>query len=417
MKKIKYFKGKVSRGFVAIFTTRIVLRISTGLLGLFLPIFLYKFFNLRIEQVFLFYFIGYFLYALVVAWACQYLNKIGLRHSLRISVMIGAIYYLLLYFLDIRSRTNLEAGFSFSFGNNVLTWLLVATVLVITVHRALYWVPLNTDMAKFTSKRNRAKQLSLLESATLVLGATMPLVAGWLLSFYEYDLLFAIAIVVYLLSLIPLHYLPRAREKYTWTYKETWKEFFSKKRRSAMLAYVGDGAEAVVGTIVWPIFIWELLNEDFFEVGLLSSLIVVVTITLQLLVGGYADKGGRRKMLHWGSSLYAIGWIIKIFIATAFHIFIVSTYHNLMKIFARTPFDALSFEKAADEGHFVDEYTAIHEMAINFGKSLMLLLAIVLVSVFKFSVEWTFILAALASLAMNFITQKYHKETERRVVE
>ncbi len=406
---MKYFKGKVSRGFLAIFTTRIVLRISTGLLGLFLPIFLYTFFNLKIEYVFLFYFFGYFLYALSVAWACQYLNKIGLRHSLRISVVIGAVYYLLLYFLDVRSRVD-----SFEMGNNILTWILILTILVITLHRSLYWVPLNTDMAKFTSKKNRAKQLSLLESATLILGAIMPLVAGWILSFYEYDFLFAIAIIIYLLSLIPLHYLPKTREKYTWSYKKTWQEFFSKKWRSAMLAYIGDGAEAVVGTIVWPVFIWELLDGDYFEVGFLSSLIVVVTIALQLLVGGYADKGGRRKMLHWGSSFYAIGWIIKIFIVTAFHIFIVSTYHNLMKIFARTPFDALSFEKAADEGHFVDEYTAIHEIAINFGKALMLLLALILVSVFKFSIEWTFILAALASLTMNFITQKYHKEIGRR---
>lgn len=411
MKKIKYFKGRVSRGFIAIFTTRIILRISTGLLGLFLPIFLYKFFNFRVEQVFIFYFFGYFLYALSVAWACQYLNKTGLRHSLQISVAIGAIYYLLLYFLDIDSRNS-----TFVFGNNTLTWLLLLTIFVITLQRSLYWVPLNTDMAKFTSKRNRAKQLSLLESATLILGATMPLVAGWLLSFYNYDLLFAIAVIIYLLSLMPLHYLPRTREKYTWTYRETWKEFVSQKRRSVILAYVGDGAEAIVGAVVWPIFIWELLNEDYFTVGLLSSLIVVVTITLQLLVGGYADKGGRRKMLHWGSSLYAIGWIIKIFIVTAFHVFIVSTYHNLMKIFSRTPFDALSFEKAADEGHFVDEYTAIHEMAINFGKSLMLLLAIVLVSVFKLNMQWTFILAALASLAMNFITQKYHTEVGRRVI-
>ncbi len=408
--KIKYFKGKVSRGFVAIFSTRIILRVSTGLLGLFLPIFLYTFFDLQIEYVFLFYFSGYFLYALSLAWACQYLNRLGLRHSLRISVVIGALYYLLLYFLDILSRTR-----SWEFGSNYLSYLLLFIILTLTIQRALYWVPLNTDMAKFTSKTNRAKQLSLLESATLMLGAIMPLVAGWLLSFYGYDLLFIIAIVVYFLSLIPLHYLPRTREKYTWTYKKTWQELFSKKRRSAMLAYMGDGAEAVVGTIVWPIFIWELLDGDFFEVGLLSSLIVVVTIVLQLLVGGYADKGGRSKMLHWGSSLYALGWIIKIFIVTAFHIFIVSTYHNLMKIFARTPFDALSFEKAADEGHFVDEYTAIHEMAVNFGKSLMLILSMILVSFF--SLEWTFILAALASLTMNFITQRYHKEVSRRVVE
>ncbi len=408
---MKYFKGRVSRGFYAILSTRIILRISTGLLGLFLPIFLFNFFGLQIESVFLFYFFGYFFYALVVAGACQYLNKIGLRHSLRISVFIGAIYYLLLYFLDIGSRSLTH---NFIFGNNYLTYLLIATVTMLVIERAFYWVPLNTDMAKFTSNLNRAKELSLLESITLVLGATMPLLAGWILSFYEYDVLFVMAIITYLLSLIPLYYLPKTREKYTWTYKKTWQEFFSKKRRNTMLAYIGDGAEAVVGTIVWPIFIWELLKGDYFEVGFLSSLIVIVTIALQLLVGGYADKGGRRKMLHWGSALYAIGWIVKIFIITAFHIFIVSAYHNLMKIFARTPFDALSFEKAADEGHFVDEYTALHEMAINFGKALMLLLAIIFVCVFKFSIEWTFILAALASLAMNFITEKYHKEIGRK---
>jgi len=407
--KIKYFKGRVSRGFFSIFATRIVLRISMGLLGMFLPIFLYNFFNENIFLVFAYYFVGYFLYASSIAIACQFLNKIGLRLSLRISVVIGAVYYLFLYFLDIFSRIEV-----FSLQNKTLLWLIVLIIVTQVIQRSLYWVPLNTDMAKFTNKTNRARQVSLLEAATLVLGAVTPLISGIILTYYQYDALFSIALVIYLIALIPLMFLPRTREKYTWTYKKTWKEFFSKERRGAMLAYAGDGAEAVVGAVIWPIFIFELLDGNYFEVGALSSLIVIFTIILQLMIGGYADKGSKKKMLHWGSALYALGWIIKIFIVTAFHIFIVSAYHNLMKIIARTPFNALSYEKAADEGHYVDEYTALHEMAVNYGKTAMIVLSSILVCFF--SLEWTFILAALASLVMNFITQTQVKKTGRKSI-
>ena len=83
-------------------------------------------------------------------------------------------------------------------------------------------------------------------------------------------------------------------------------------------------------------------------------MIVAVTIILQLTVGRLADKFSKRKMIKWGNVIYASGWVAKIFIGTAFQIFIVSTYHNLAKIFSRTPFDALTYEKAADQGHYVD---------------------------------------------------------------
>ena len=69
---------------------------------------------------------------------------------------------------------------------------------------------------------------------------------------------------------------------------------------------------------------WQVLEGNYFQVGLLSSVIVAVTIVLQLLVGKFADKGNKKKMIHYGSIFYAIGWIVKIFIATAFQIFIVS---------------------------------------------------------------------------------------------
>ena len=50
---------------------------------------------------------------------------------------------------------------------------------------------------------------------------------------------------------------------------------------------MANGAENAIGVIIWPIFIWQLLEGDYVKVGAISSLIVFVTIAMQLSVGKY----------------------------------------------------------------------------------------------------------------------------------
>lgn len=386
----KYFKGRISRGFVSLYSGRMVLRIAGALLGLFLPIFLYELFDLNLKYVIYYYLIGNLLYGFSVAWGAKYLDKVGLKRSLLISIFWGAIYYFIFYLLD-----------QISSDSDWLLALIILSLVFLTIHRLMYWVPLHTDLAKFTNKKNRARQLSLMEATTVFLGAIMPLLAGWILFRHSYDVLFLIAIIVYFISLIPFTTLPKTKEIFSWTYLQTWKEFFSRGRRKTVLAYAGDGAESVAGVIIWPIFIWELLAGNYFEVGALSSLIVSVTVILQLFVGKFTDLSSKKNILKYGTLFYALGWIFKIFIVTAFQIFITSTYHNLARIFTRTPFDTLNYEKAADQGHYIDEYTVIHEMAVQFGKALMSVFILILI--LFFSIQWTFVLAALASLTLNLL--------------
>lgn len=394
---LKYFSDKVSRGFVSIYTARLILRITPSLLGLFLPIFLYELFDFRFAYVVYFYLFGHLLYALLIPLGGQYLNRIGLRRSLRISLVFGALFYLVFYLIE----RLLQAG---EVSGDRIVWLLLASVLALTFHRIMYWLPLHTDMAKFTSKSDRGRQVSLVSATVLVLGAVMPIVAGWILTVYSYDVLFLIAIIVYFTALLPLIFLPRTEERFSWGYLETWRQFFSREKRRLVLAYTGNGAEEAVNVIIWPIFIWELLEGNYFEVGAISSLVVAVSVILQLSVGRFIDTKDKQKLMRWGNFFYATGWIAKVFIATAFQIFVASTYHNFTKIFSRTPFDALMYEKAADQGHYVDEFSVLHEMAFQFGKSLLLIFALVVVPFVGF--VWTFLLAALASLAMNFLADQ-----------
>jgi MFS family permease len=384
MFKLKYFNNKLSPGFVALFSGRMIQFIASCLLGLFLPIFLFTKLNYRIEYVFLYFAAGWLLYGLLLPIGAQLLNKIGLRRSLRISVFLDGLYYACLYFVD-------KDPYLF----------LTLSMVVITLDRLMFWLPYHTDFAKFTDQSNRGKEVSLMYATHSFLSIIMPVVAGYIIVKYGFNAIFVMAIIIYLAAGIPYLVLPRTEEKYSWGVWETWKKYFALENRKLVISNMANGAENVVGIIIWPIFIWQILKGDYLEVGAISSLIVLVSIIFQLFAGKYTDLINKRKILHWGSALYALGWVAKIFVLTAFHIFIIGAYHEFTKIFKDTPFDTLNYEIMAKYGHYVDEYTVLKEIAIQFGRVLMLILAIAVA--LNFGLNWTFGLAALTSLLINLL--------------
>lgn len=384
MFKLKYFNNKLSPGFVALFSGRMIQFIASGLLGLFLPIFLFVKLNYRIEYVFLYFAAGWLLYGLLLPIGAQLLNKIGLRRSLRISVFLDGLYYACLYFVD-----------------KDLYLFLILSIIVITLGRLMFWLPYHTDFAKFTDQSNRGKEVSLMYATHSFLSIIMPVVAGYIIVKYGFNAVFIMSIIIYLSAGIPYLVLPRTEERYSWGVWETWKKYFALENRKLVISNMANGAENVVGIIVWPIFIWQILKGDYLEVGAISSLIILVSIILQLFAGKYTDLLNKKKILHWGSVLYALGWVAKIFVLTAFHIFIIGAYHEFTKIFKDTPFDTLNYEIMAKHGHYVDEYTVLKEIAIQFGRVLMLILAIAVA--LNFGLNWTFGLAALAALLINLL--------------
>lgn len=389
MSKKHYFDGPVSGGFVSLYSSRLIVSIAVGLLGIFFPIFLYNLFGQNFQFVVLYYGIGFLLYLITLPIGTMILDDVGFRSALRASVFAGALLYTLYYFIEV----------------DTLYYMIPLALLLTTLYRLLYWVPYHVNFTKFTSKRNRGRQVSAVLATQVTLKVLMPVVAGVIITLYGFDVLFIIGIIVYLASGIPYLTIPRTRETYSWGYLETWKHFIKHIKHKATLAFIAAGAETMVGIVVWPIFIFELLNGNYFQVGLLSTFIVGVTVVVQLMSGKYLDKKAKKEsMLAWGSMLYSIGWIVKIFIITAFEIFFIGVYHSMTAIMARTPFDALTYEMAADEGQYIDEFTVIKEMALQVGRVIMTLL--VLVISFYGEIQWVFLFAAIASLGFHFLRSR-----------
>lgn len=389
---------ELRKGFLGLYFGRMVMAISSGLLGIFLPIFLYNLFDGNVALVMGYYGAACLIYLFLVAFGAQFLNRFGFRRALVMASLAAVV---------------INVAYYFTTPANMWT-LLPISLLFVVIFRVLFWIPYHVDFAIFTNTGKRGGQVGLMLSTITLLGVVGPMIAGYVIEASSIQVLFFIAILAYGLGMIPFAAVPRTNEKFSWDYMRAWRELFAKKNRAVVWGSIAAGAEDTIGVVVWPIFIFLLLQGDYFKVGALSSFIVGVTVLLQYMFGHYLDRMGKKhSMLKAGSILYALGWIVKIFVVTAFHVFIVGLYHKIAKVVTDTSYDAIFYELAADQGHYVDEFTVLSEMALQIGK--IIALSSVAVLVMFISLNWTFLIGAIASLALTSLSMVMAEDTGARV--
>jgi MFS family permease len=380
-----YLTVKLSPGITSLYSNIIIDQIGSGLVGLFLPIFLWEKLG-SLQHVLLYYLAVHVIYVIVVVFGAKIMSHIGQKASMILAVPFKVLFFGGLYYL--------------SLGYPVMIFIALM-LFAVEMRMMLFWVPYHTDFAEFTNKKDRGRIIGYLSAISSLVSIFIPIIAGWVIFNHGYDVLFLMAMLLVGVSVIPLFLVRPTYEKFSLSFIQTWQEIFSRKNRRMILSYSADGIENVVSTLIWPIFIFQLLNGDFLKVGAISSLIVLAAVAMKLVMGAYTDRFDKRKLLRFGSSLYAVGWIVKMFVGSSFHIFVVSTYHNFAAVAMRTPLRALIYEKAADSGHYVDELTVLREIAFNLGKAVGIVLLLLLVNMV--GLQWTFVLGAIASLFVNLI--------------
>lgn len=383
--------------FSKLYLGRGLLVFSSNMVMLFLPIFLFIVLGNSESGVFAYFFIGHLLYGLLVPLGAMHLARTGYKRGLIISTFWNTLYFGVLFLLSSTVHTQFS-----------ILALLFFSLLSVVMFRVFFWVPYHVEIAELTQTKNRGFAVSSILVLLTVTSVSGPLVGGYLIQQYGFVPLFFLVMVLSLLAALPFYSIQPRKHVYEWTYTQTWVELFRKKHRGLVLALFANGAENAIGIVVWPLFIFTLLNGNFYEVGVVSSLIFVVTVLLQIVSGKHLDKvQGRGAMLHVGSVLSAFGWIAKVFVVTAPQIFIVGLYHNIARIFTDTPVDTMSYDLAADSGHYIDEVTVLREIAIQFGKVVALLFVFIL-TLFV-DIQYTFIIAAIAALLLNalYIKKEY----------
>jgi len=365
------------------------MQIGAGIYGTFGVIFFYEKFGNSIEKVLVLFALLYAIFIVVTHLGAKLISRLGMK-----KMMVFAVFF---------STSSIVARYMW---DSDPTFYLVIFFVAFALFKMLYWVPYHVEFTAFTDKEMRGKQMALLGNVSKIFTAVLPLVGGFILTVSNYNTLFLTSAIVISLSVIPLFYIKETKEEYEWSTTHLIREFFDKANRPIVLSEFGNGIQDAVGSVIWPVFIFILLKGDYFSVGLVSSLTIVVLMILSLVIGSFIDKLGRKKVLKIGSILYTTGWLFKIFVETSFGIFLVDTYHSFGRVINKLPFDATAYDHAEENERFVDEFTVLKEISLILGKMVMFVMSIFIIGIF--GITATFIFAALATLSMTLISKSVH---------
>lgn len=363
------------------------MQIGFGFIGAFGIIFFYELFSESIIKTMVLYALLHVAFTIATPIGARLIQKIGMKKMMLIS--------LIFILISLYSRIAME--------DNVLLFLSLFFISLV-LYKVLYWIPYHVEFATFTDKHHRGRQMAFFTNISKFILAFLPMISGFILWKMGYNILFWIAIFFIIVSIIPLFYIKETHEEYTWSLRNLFGEFFKKENKPLVIGSIARGFEDGVGVVIWPIFVFILLDGNYLFVGIISSLVIFTIIIAGYVTGELIDRLGTKKVLLLSSFLNSTGWISKVFIESGFGIFISDTYHSFGKLTNKMSYDVTVYEQAADNGHYIDEYTVLKETSFLFGKLVVLVLCIGIVSFI--GIRATFIIAAFAVLVMNIISRK-----------
>ncbi|MFH0951596.1 MAG: MFS transporter [Patescibacteria group bacterium] len=378
-RKHHYIGEKLNKNLVALYVSQLIHMMAIEMLFLYGPIFIFLTFNRSYNPVFYYYLIGFALYALLLPVGAKIMSRLGLKAAMLLSKPVVVLYMV-----------------SFYFFHSAPMYFFFITIVLLTIYRLLYWAPYHTELAEFTDRISRGRELALLRVMLMVMKTITPITAGFIISLFSFEAMFFTAAIIAFLAFIPLLFVSPVREEYSYGYLESFRKILKWSNRKLVISHIALGATEVTEIVIWPVFIFVILGGSILSVGAVSSLVILVLVIISLIMGAMTDKHSKERMMRFGIIFLSSGWILRGLASNLAQIFLTHTYYNLGNAFFITPFQALYYERAADRGHYVDEYTVIKEISLNIGKVLMLAALFILVPFF--GMTGVFIAAGIISI-------------------
>jgi MFS family permease len=368
-----YLTAKVRAEIEHLYASVGIGNLAQAIITLFEPIFLYYVVGLSISEVLLFMAGVYAVYALIIPFGGKIAARFGYAHTLFFSIPFQIVYW----FLLLGTEKNIN--------------LLIVAVLAFAVQKTLYWPALHASLSRFSSKKQRGREFSILYAIMNLMQIIGPMIGGFLSAVLGIEAIFVIAAVIYFMSAIPLLW---SREVFTpkpYRYHDTWDLY--KKYPMRFLGYFGFGEELLVMTI-WPIYVFLIL-KNYEDTGALFTVATLVATGLALYIGFYTDKHSKQALLRAGTLVYALTWLVRLPVVSPFAAFITDTLSRTTKSLVFIPVSALTYERA-EETHILP-YVVGFEQVLAIGKLLAAILGMVVFTATG-SFGALFILAAVFSL-------------------
>jgi MFS family permease len=301
---------------------------------IFIPIYLLRI-DFSLLQVFIFFALSGLFWSLCSPLAGRLIGRIGANRVLAIANLINVSFFILLVLLKDHS------------------WLFYITAAVNGLESAFYMTAFRINFSKAKSPQKAGRQVGLMNALIMFSHGAAPVIGGLIAQGYGMSVVYAITIILGLVAIVPLLSGPEivTRRPLDFSLLDL------KKIRRDLLAAFGFTVNAAVDAVIWPLFI-SLIIVGYAGIGLVSSLIVFVSIAVSLYVGRREDKNGERPYITRGSTLMFTGSSLRLAASTASHVAGINTLTGIGSAYVYTPYFS-RYYKHADEEPRLEYLTAI----------------------------------------------------------
>lgn len=300
-----------------IYTSMTLRSLGFGIIGIFVPIFLYKS-GVDLQSIFLFYGMFFILRVPVAFSAAYVVGRIGPKHTIAISTIM--FIFFLFHLLSFET----------------VGWPLPVLAFWYTVANGLFFLAYNTDFSKIKDSKNGGKELGWLyifERAGFALG---PVVGGLLASFVSPNLTIVVAILVMLASLIPLF---MSSEPVRVHQKISFRGFSPYKYKADFISLSSFNIENVATGVMWPLLagIFIFTEDTYAKLGALIGVAMIVSMFSARMFGKFIDGHKGIYLLKYGVYMNAITHVIRTFITTGSGVAAVSIINEPTTLSYRMP--------------------------------------------------------------------------------
>jgi len=304
--------------------------------------------------------VAYFLaFSLLVVVFSVPIGWVVSRLGFRWSVFLASILLAIQFYLFIKAQQNPNLFF-------VIPFFEAAKLL-------LFWLPYHMIFVEDGSSDHYGREISLAAVLGQLTSVIAPVLGGFIIVTSGFSALFSLGVVVVLFSSLPLFFMSHHRREAPPDWRKVFRNMLTRNYAPIFGAFFGARSVAIVGGLIWPVFLFDIVGGSYSNIGILTSAVLLFSTATTFLTGVAVDRFGKRRTLKLGSWVNGLVWLFKALTQTPLQVLIVDSFHKLLGGLHGIPFDALTYVRAKRRESLM-EFMVQREIAIHFGGFLTSLL-------------------------------------------
>jgi MFS family permease len=369
----KFFESKEMN---LIYVSVFVMTLAESMISIFIPIYLYQL-GFQIGYIILYYLLISLCFVIVALPVAKIVTRIGVKHSILLSTFFLICYYSLLNYAQIK------------------IWVFILLPILMALNMGFYNIGYHLNFLAHSEKKRRGRQLSVMHIFLVFATALSPLIAGYIIGQFSFNVLFAVGVSFIVAGALILF---MAKEEYARVkidFKKMLSYLMNRKNHPNFLSFLGYAIESIIDRVVWPIYL-ILILVSYEKFGAIVTTSMIASIVVYYLIGKYSDRVDKKKIIYFATGLYFIAWIGRIFVNSAGRVLAVDTYKHLTGKILHLPWEVHSYNLAERDKYFM--FIVSREIVFNLSRVLVMPLLFFVFYINYHPFIFSFILAAIFTL-------------------